>query len=177
MRSLVLPVLAAVAAISLPACNKPKGGGTVGPAPGLPPGISALVPGDVVTTQGVHEQTSGAKRSKLTIESSATAVRWVIETSSREGTISSVGEMQRKDPADPWFAYMEDTGRFWFFNGRDYLVRTITDEGVNQGNMAVAEGVLVPEGPTPPAEVIQRLPEKLRELYPEVKAPTGRPSI
>lgn len=167
----VIPLLT-LAAI-LPACHKSRSL-TTSPTPAA----NDLAPGDFVSTFGTREQRTGTETSKLTLSPTAGGVQWRIETRTPSvSLVASVGTMTLKDPVDPWFAYMQQAGRFWFCNGSDTLTYTITEDVINRGHNVISEGKLLPGAPTPPVDVIQRLPENLRQLYPGTGTPAARPSI
>lgn len=116
--------------------------------------------------------------SRLTISLLDHGLHWTIYLQNgHDDPISSAGSMTLKDPADPWFAYIQEPSRLWFFNGSDELFYSITEDVIKRGHTVVKEGKLLPGSPTPPAEVIRRLPVELQKLFPAAGEAARRPSI
>lgn len=179
----LLPLLFLVPlAFSASACRKPRV--TVHRPPSVvPAGPNTMDAGTVITAPGSYYFADSEGERHLTVTSASLAVHCTFETtdnhpdgSRRSGT--AVMPIALKAAGDPWFIYVESKDRLWFFNANGDLDYHVQSSGTSESGRAVSDKQLRKEAPKVPAELIRRLPDELKQLFPSVPPADGpRPSI
>lgn len=141
-----------------------------------------LVKGTIIRSAGTWSAHSPKGSQTLEVTVSGTSISWEITSEEKHpggGSSSGTGSsgMTLSAPSDPWFIYVETPQRLWFFDGKDALSYSLSDNGGSRSGPAIFVGKLQPTNEKIPRDLIPHLPAEMQKLFPPVEPKETRRSF